>query len=544
MLQLKLAFLIGSVFICTESSFLPTGPIQIGILDHSEKSVQSIDLSFVRGYETEFTGQNREDAQIRKLSDRLLLYLDSLETGLEKEDQSNIFLDRQTRDALSGSILDEGEPTTFRDFFSQQCKEVKILSICIVKFLNKIKAPISENSSSEFLEKLLIFIDNGPRTRIVTRIKEIIEKKENTTVTDVKAYLKSVMEERRSEEVFLNDSPKTSTNTIDSFEELGTALESLQTSIKTQHEAITLNMGDIDKLEVEQEKDAEFNTLQTKLSVIAYLDSVLNLFDPKMTYLSEGHFYVVDTLEKSENDELIVNYVKISQVLPGEQTNPYVFKHTSDCCLLSAPKAVKIELDKETKYVQLELCDRKKDFYVCPKARLEPLCTDCFEQVTCPISGNTMINDRTLFTYSEKDVILGVHSLLAHHHYVITSKNDVSFKINEEVVHLKGNHDLTTSFAVTEHEYDQTLADSFCSTSPDLELSLGIMNAVLVGLAYLVVTVMGLICACRCCCQKSTEVPVNQPPPAQIAHAPGNNPRNRHVNWEDQAAVELRPLNR
>ena len=106
--------LIGSIFtlsLATNKSLgAVSGPLQIGLLDHEEKSVQSVYLSFLRDYEKTFAGQDRENTLIRETANRILLYLDTLPSGTSNDQSSGIFLERQIRDL---STLSEGKSVEF-----------------------------------------------------------------------------------------------------------------------------------------------------------------------------------------------------------------------------------------------------------------------------------------------------------------------------------------------------------------------------------------------------------------------------------------------
>ena len=122
----------------------------------------------------------------------------------------------------------------------------------------------------------------------------------------------------------------------------------------------------------------------------------------------------------------------------------------------------------------------------------------------------------------------------------------MSFRINKEVIHLKGSKDVATTFDVKEYTYDEELADELCKTSWDLEFGLTVTNATLIMLAYLALVVIGLLCACKgCCARTQPQVPAAPAGPQRNAgplarqHPAGAIPR-RQVNWDEE--VELRPL--
>ena len=138
-----------------------------------------------------------------------------------------------------------------------------------------------------------------------------------------------------------------------------------------------------------------------------------------------------------------------------------------------------------------------------------------------------------------------MHTLLADHHYLIKTKEDVSFRINKEVIHLKGSKDVSTTFDVTEYTYNEELADELCATSWNLEFGLTVTNSTMIMLAYLVLVVIGVLCACRgCCAQTRPPVPAVPAGPQRNAgplarqNPAGATPR-RQFNCED---VGLRPL--
>ena len=274
---------------------------------------------------------------------------------------------------------------------------------------------------------------------------------------------------------------------------------------------------------------------------------MLNLFDPEATFLSSGKVYIVNNLAKADNDELVVTFEKLDQVVSGYHNTPFIFKHSPTCCLLSSPRAVTVKVDGKEYFINLSYCEKKKELYVCPKGLLQAVCTDCYELEDCPESGNVLIDDYTLFTFSGSTVILGVHTLLADHHYLIKAKEDVSFRINKEVISLKGSKDVSTTFEVTEYTYKKDLADELCATNWNLEFGLTVTNATMIMLAYLALVVIGVLCACRSCCAR-TRPPVPAAPagPQRVAgplarqHPAAAGP-SRRVNWDD-GDVELRPL--
>ena len=538
--------LIGSIFtlsLATNKSLgAGSGPLQIGLLDHEEKSVQSVYLSFLRDYEKTFAGQDRENTLIRETANRILLYLDTLPSGTSNDQSSGIFLERQIRDL---STLSEGKSVEFGNYVEEECKDHKIISTCIVKFLQEIQPPVSEHASTVFLEQLVTFLDLGPREKMIELMKTVLEQKENETITDVRKYIKGVLEERNSENVFLNDGSG-SQSLSETVQKLDTTLETLKKSLDAQFNSILVNQKDINALELEQEKDEEYNDLQVKYDTLTYLNYILKLFDPEATFLSAGSVYIVKDLVKADGDELVVTYEKLEQVVSGFQNTPFIFKHSSTCCLLNSPRAVTLQADGKEYFINLASCDKKKELYVCPKGLLQPACSDCYEVADCPSAGNVLIDDYTLFTFSGSTVILGVHTLLADHHYLIKTKEDMSFRINKEVIHLKGSKDVATTFDVEEYNYDEELADELCESSWNLELGLTVTNATLIMLAYLALIVIGVLCACKGCCAR-TRPPVpaapagpqrNVGPPAR-QHPAGAVPR-RHVNWDEE--VELRPL--